>query len=258
MSGTLFIMYGMLWGVNQGYLDADEYLPSIRKAWKAACDAVSKEGALGWVQPIADKPGHYSGKDTEVYGAGAYLMAGSELRKYVIDRDHPQKKTVTVTNPLGRFRPAETVSVPWPSGGSGDAAGLRVFDVRHGRVIPHQLADTDGDGTTDTLLFQSNFRPGTVRDFWILENSCLGEAPSADVCFSRPVPERLDDFAWEMILRRTGFTVRPSPGLPLRERAWFPVGRMYGASAQALPLSMNFTNGGITTGITVGDWICTM
>lgn len=197
MSGTLFIMYGMLWGVNQGYLDADEYLPSIRKAWKAACDAVSKEGALGWVQPIADKPGHYSGKDTEVYGAGAYLMAGSELRKYVIGRDHPQKKTVTVTNPLGRFRPAETVSVPWPSGGSGDAAGLRVFDVRHGRVIPHQLADTDGDGTTDTLLFQSNFRPGTVRDFWILENSCLGEAPSADVCFSRPVPERLDDFAWE-------------------------------------------------------------
>lgn len=85
--------------MNQGYLDADEYLPSIRKAWKAACDAVSKEGALGWVQPIADKPGHYSGKDTEVYGAGAYLMAGSELRKYVIGRDHPQKKTVTVTNP---------------------------------------------------------------------------------------------------------------------------------------------------------------
>ena len=99
MSGTLFIMYGMLWGVNQGYLDADEYLPSIRKAWKAACDAVSKEGALGWVQPIADKPGHYSGKDTEVYGAGAYLMAGSELRKYVIGWDHPQKKIVTVTTP---------------------------------------------------------------------------------------------------------------------------------------------------------------
>ena len=89
------------------------------------------------------------------------------------------------------------MSVPWPSGSSGDAAGLRVFDVRHGCIIPHQLADTDGDGTTDTLLFQSNFRPGTVRDFWILENSCLGEAPSADVCFSRPVPERLDDFAWE-------------------------------------------------------------
>lgn len=89
-------------------------------------------------------------------------MAGTELRKYVIGRDHPQRKTVTVTNPLAKFRPAETVSVPWTSGTSGNAAALRVFDVRHGRVIPHQLADTDGDGRTDTLLFQSNFRPGTA------------------------------------------------------------------------------------------------
>ena len=32
MSGTLFIMYGMMWGVNQGYLDEKEYLPVIRKA----------------------------------------------------------------------------------------------------------------------------------------------------------------------------------------------------------------------------------
>lgn len=197
MSGTLFIMYGMMWGVDQGYLDAEEYLPVIRRAWKAACDAVNGEGALGWVQPIADKPGHYSAEDTEVYGAGAYLMAGTELRKYVIGRDHPQKKTVTVTNLLHRFRPHETVEVPWPSVPSGNAASLRVFDVRHGCVIPHQLADTNGDGRTDTLLFQGSFRPGTVRDFWILENSSLKAAPAAEICFSRAVPERLDDFAWE-------------------------------------------------------------
>lgn len=258
MSGTLFIMYGMLWGVNQGYLDADEYLPSIRKAWKAACDAVSKEGALGWVQPIADKPGHYSGKDTEVYGAGAYLMAGSELRKYVIGRDHPQKKTVTVTNPLGRFRPAETVSVPWPSGGSGDAAGLRVFDVRHGCVIPHQLADTDGDGTTDTLCSRAISGPErfVISGFWRIP-AWAKRLPRMSVSAVRYRSGWMISHG-KMILRRTGFTVRPSPGLPLRERAWFPVGRMYGASARALPLSMNFTNGGIITGITVGDWICTM
>lgn len=135
---------------------------------------------------------------------------------------------------------------------------LRVFDVRHGCVIPHQLADTDGDGTTDTLLFQSNFRPGTVRDFWILENSCLGGTlPRMSVSAVRYRSGWMISRG-KMILRRTGFTVRPLPGQPLRERAWFPVGRMYGASARVLPLSMNFTNGGITTGITVGDWICTM
>lgn len=247
MSGTLFIMYGMMWGVNQGYLDADEYVPAIRRAWKAACGSVNGEGALGWVQPIADKPGHYSGEDTEVYGAGAYLMAGSELRKYVIGRDHPQKRTVTVMNPLNRFRPAETVSVPWSSGAPGNAAALRVFDVRHGRVISHQLADTDGDGRMDTLLFQSNFRPGTARDFWILNDSSLKAAPSADVCFSRPVPERLDDFAWENDLtahRIYGQAVaRPAPegeglrrrggGQPFRQRFRLEGGRVSRASGEA-------------------------
>lgn len=197
MSGTLFIMYGMMWGVNRGYLAADEYLPVIRGAWKAACDSVSPEGALGWVQPIADKPGHYSGKDTEVYGAGAYLLAGCELRKWVIWKNHPQKKTVTVTNPLFRFRPNETVAVSWTSRASVDESALRVFDARHGRVIPHQLADTDGDGRKDTLLFQGNFRSGVTRDFWIMDSSALAPSPSRDICFSRPVPERLDDFAWE-------------------------------------------------------------
>ncbi|XBD76032.1 DUF4861 family protein [Akkermansia massiliensis] len=184
-------------------------------------------------------------------------MAGTELRKYVIGRDHPQRKTVTVTNTLAKFRPAETVSVPWPSGTSGNAAALRVFDVRHGRVIPHQLADTDGDGRTDTLLFQSNFRPGTARDFWVLNDSSLKAAPFADVCFSRLVPERLDDFAWENDLtahRIYGPAVaRPAP----EGRAWFPAERMYGASARVLPSSMNSTSGGITTGIMAGDWTCT-
>ncbi|HJH95124.1 glycoside hydrolase family 88 protein [Candidatus Akkermansia timonensis] len=197
MSGTLFIMYGMMWGVNQGYLDEKEYLPVIRKAWQAACDAVNAEGALGWVQPIADKPGHYSGNDTEVYGSGAYLLAGCELRKWVIRQDHPRRKTVSVANPLNVFRPRETVSVPWNPGKGRDSSRLRVFDVRNGCVIVHQLADTDGDGRMDTLLFQSNFRAGASRDFWILENSSLDAAPAEEVCFSRHVPERLDDFAWE-------------------------------------------------------------
>lgn len=72
-----------------------------------ACGAVNAEGALGWVQPIADKPGHYSGNDTEVYGSGAYLLAGCELRKWVIRQDHPRRKTVSVTNPLNVSDPGK-------------------------------------------------------------------------------------------------------------------------------------------------------
>lgn len=47
MSGTLFIMYGMMWGVNQGYLDEKEYLPVIRKAWQAACGRRECGGSAG-------------------------------------------------------------------------------------------------------------------------------------------------------------------------------------------------------------------
>lgn len=215
MSGTLFMMYGLMWGVNQGYLNAADYLPVIRKAWQAACDAVDEEGALGWVQPIADKPGHYSEHDTEVYGSGAYLLAGTELRKWVIGQAHSDRKTVIVTNPLKAFRPRETVSVPWQGDHGRDASLLRVFDVRDGRVIPHQMADTDGDGRVDTLLFQSNMMAGGTRTFWVFESCSLGAARAEQVCFSRHVPERLDDFAWENDLtahRIYGLAVsRPAP-----------------------------------------------
>lgn len=197
-----------------------------------ACGAVNAEGALGWVQPIADKPGHYSGNDTEVYGSGAYLLAGCELRKWVIRQDHPRRKTVSVTNPLNVFRPRETVSVPWNPGKGRDSSRLRVFDVRNGCVIVHQLADTDGDGRMDTLLFQSNFRAErpAISGFWrippwmpLLWKGCA----SVVMCRS----------GWTILrgkttVRPTVFTVRQFPGLRRRGRGLFPAERTYGARRQ--------------------------
>ncbi len=196
MSGTLFITYGLIWGVNNGLLDPEEYLPVIKKAWKVANDCVDEDGLLGWVQPIADKPGRYSAKSNEVYGAGAYLLAGTELRKLVIAMEHPQKRSVSVTNPAPVFRPSETIEVDWSA--EDKSGSLRVFDVRDGRVIPHQLVDVDQDGKVDKLLFQGDFYAGASRDYWIIsETRSLAPAPSPTVCFSRHVPERMDDFAWE-------------------------------------------------------------
>lgn len=99
-------------------------------------------------------------------------------------------------------------------------------------VIVHQLADTDGDGRMDTLLFQSNFRAGASRDFWILEDSSLDAAPVEGVCFSRHVPERLDDFAWEN--DRTAHRIYgPAVSRPAPEgEGLFPAERTYGARRQ--------------------------
>jgi hypothetical protein len=41
--------------------------------------AVQTDGKLGWVQRIGDSPVNTAKGDTESYGAGSFLLAGSEM-----------------------------------------------------------------------------------------------------------------------------------------------------------------------------------
>ena len=88
VSGTSLFIYGFSWGINQGILDRNTYLPAITKAWNAMCqEAVHPDGKLGYVQgtgkePIDGQPVSYnSTPDFEDYGLGCFLMAGSEIYK---------------------------------------------------------------------------------------------------------------------------------------------------------------------------------
>lgn len=78
-SATGFIVYALAYGVNQHLLDKDAFLPVLEKGWKALTDAVEKNGKLGYVQPIGADPRKVTRDMTEVYGVGAFLMAGCEL-----------------------------------------------------------------------------------------------------------------------------------------------------------------------------------
>lgn len=80
-SATGFIVYGLAYGVNQGYLPADKYLPVIEKGWKALVSAVEPDGKLGWVQPVGADPKKVTRDMTELYGTGALLMAAVEIYK---------------------------------------------------------------------------------------------------------------------------------------------------------------------------------
>ena len=46
MSATAFFVYGMAWGVNNGYLDKKTYLPAIVKGWKSMVTSVWPMGKL--------------------------------------------------------------------------------------------------------------------------------------------------------------------------------------------------------------------
>ncbi len=82
-SATGFIVYGLAYGVNQGYLPADKYLPVIEKGWAALCSAIESDGKLGWVQPVGADPRKVTKEMTELYGTGAFLMAACEIYRLV-------------------------------------------------------------------------------------------------------------------------------------------------------------------------------
>lgn len=81
-SGTGFYTYALAWGINHKMLDKKKFLPVVRKAWAGLNTLVQEDGKVGWTQPIgADPRKNFTAESWEVYGAGAYLLAGSEVVK---------------------------------------------------------------------------------------------------------------------------------------------------------------------------------
>lgn len=82
VSGTGFFCYSLAWGINNKLLDKKIYLPAVKKAWVGLNSCVNEEGRVGWVQPIGGSPvRNISAESWEVYGTGAFLLAGSEVIK---------------------------------------------------------------------------------------------------------------------------------------------------------------------------------
>jgi len=86
-SGTAFFTYGLLWGMNNGFLDKKEYAPIAIKAWEYLTQvAMQPNGKIGYVQPIGERaiPGQIVNKEaTSPFGVGAFLLAAAEMYRYV-------------------------------------------------------------------------------------------------------------------------------------------------------------------------------
>ena len=86
-SGTAFFCYGMLWGVNNGYLTKKEFEPAIEKAWNYLTTvAMQQNGKIGYVQPIGERaiPGQTVDANSEAnFGVGAFLLSACEYYRYL-------------------------------------------------------------------------------------------------------------------------------------------------------------------------------
>ncbi|HEX9601839.1 MAG TPA: glycoside hydrolase family 88 protein, partial [Mariniflexile sp.] len=85
-SGTALFIFGMAYGVNNGILNKNKYLPVIEKAWNAIIkDALHKNGFLGYLQSTGKEPkdgqplSYDKIPDFEDYGLGCFLLAGAEI-----------------------------------------------------------------------------------------------------------------------------------------------------------------------------------
>jgi rhamnogalacturonyl hydrolase YesR len=80
-SGSSFFTYAMAWGINRGLLPAETFRPAVMKGYQALARNIQPTGMLGFVQKIGDSPDKQdtTAESTEVYGSGAFLLAGSEI-----------------------------------------------------------------------------------------------------------------------------------------------------------------------------------
>ena len=88
LSGTALFIYGMAWGVRNGYLPAKKYEPIIFDTWEAMVKtSLHSDGFLGYVQgtgkePKDSQPVTYDKEpDFDDYGLGCFLLCGAEIVK---------------------------------------------------------------------------------------------------------------------------------------------------------------------------------
>ena len=118
-SGTAFFCYAMAWGVREGHLDKQTYLPVVAKAWRGLLNCIEHDGGLGYAQPVGSSPGgtlaHIPGKTggTAPYSDGLFLLSGEQVLKLA---DELARIEVTVDPvkvvPAKRKPPAKPATAP--------------------------------------------------------------------------------------------------------------------------------------------------
>jgi rhamnogalacturonyl hydrolase YesR len=81
ISGSALFVYGMAYGVNNGYLDEKTYRPVIERARAGILKNIYADGRLGGIQQTGAEPAFYRPASSYNYGVGGFLLAAAELKK---------------------------------------------------------------------------------------------------------------------------------------------------------------------------------
>lgn len=193
-SGTAFFAYSLAWGINNGYLSYKTYYPVVQKAWAALVGSLHEDGKLGFVQVPGAAPEKVTFDDTEVYGVGAFLLAGTELFKLQFEREKNAAKIV-LQNSTAENRKEEMAEINFSQlrAFHFKPGNTTVINAQTGEEVPSQIIYNEKNKAT-SIIFQSGADVASSSYFFIKKQKPGVYAPTT---FGRLVPERMDDFAWE-------------------------------------------------------------
>ncbi|GAA3610698.1 DUF4861 family protein [Flavivirga amylovorans] len=108
-----------------------------------------------------------------------------------------ERKTLTIKNTLDIERTLETVELTKEFLKVDALTNLSVKDIDSDEILISQLVDTNDDGVSDVLLFQPKIPAKSEKKYEIVMHPNASKPAAKNYCFSRFVPERTDDYAWE-------------------------------------------------------------
>lgn len=82
-SGTAFFCFGMAWGINNGVLEKEKFLPAVLAAWDGLCNVVNEYGRVCYVQPGGAAPVVFPERYTHAYAVGGFLLAGEQMLELI-------------------------------------------------------------------------------------------------------------------------------------------------------------------------------
>jgi len=107
------------------------------------------------------------------------------------------KPTILVKNTTEIPRLNETVELSKSFLKEQSLENIGIRDAESNKFQTTQLVDIDGDGSMDQLLFQPKVLANSEKRFEIVKITDEVLPEEKLICYSRFVPERTDDYAWE-------------------------------------------------------------
>tara|TARA_R110002049_G_scaffold175528_2_gene342825 strand:+ start:1725 stop:2900 length:1176 start_codon:yes stop_codon:yes gene_type:complete len=131
----------------------------------------------------------------------------SLLSVFIIFSCHEKEnpKSILVKNTLDFEKTFETIELSKGFLGVTDLNTIGIRDAKSGELQITQTVDNDGDGTMDDILFQPKIAANSEKKFEIINISAEEKPEAPELCYSRFVPERTDDYTWEN--NKVGFRV---------------------------------------------------